>query len=166
MSNTQVLRPLTHKCRMVDQPKRADLMWTQSDFLALCEHMLNGNELHHFLIGWRHASTGKVRFAKARHKRADKRANWAWNTITGRGKSKTTIGFYPSNSQQMSTWAAIDFDAHDGNWERARRLSKATFDLLSNHPNIYLVLCTSGGGGFHPFILCAMCSQLGSGFFC
>jgi hypothetical protein len=97
--------------------------------------------------------TGEARFAKAPYcNRADKRASWAWDTIIGKAKTKTSIGFYPSNENQMTRWGAIDFDAHNGEYERARTLSLAAFQLLLKHPQLYLVLCTSGGGGFHLFI--------------
>jgi hypothetical protein len=52
----------------------------------------------------------------------------------------------------MTRWGAMDFDTHDGDHERARRLSLSAFQVLLNHRQLYLVLCASGGGGFHLFI--------------
>ena len=46
----------------------------------------------------------------------------------------------------------MDFDAHDGNHERARKLSLDAFTVLLGHPQLFLVLCNSGGSGFHLFI--------------
>ncbi len=145
------LPSLANSFCLVGQAKRADLVWTRSGFLALCEHMLNGNPLTHFLAAWEDSKTGRCRFGKPNRARADKRAGWAWDTITGKAKTKTSLGFYPSNENKMTCWGAIDFDAHYGEHERARRWSLAAFQLLLTHPQLYLVLCTSGGGGFHLF---------------
>jgi hypothetical protein len=146
------LPSLANKCYIVGQARRADVVWSRADFLAICEHMLNGNSLSHFLAAWEDSETGEARFAKAYRARADKRASWAWATITTKTKVGTSIGFYPSNNDGMTRWGAIDFDAHDGAHERARKWSLAAFQLLLSHPELYLVLCTSGGGGFHLFI--------------
>ena len=113
--------------------------------------MLNGNPLTHFLAAWRDRTTGCARFAKAARARADKRAKWAWSSISGKSEAKTSIGFYPSNGDGESRWAAIDFDAHDGEKERARQWSLRAFELLLQHPQLYLVLCASGNG-YHLFI--------------
>jgi hypothetical protein len=147
------LPSLANSCYLVGQAKRADLVWSRGDFLALCEHMLNGNQSDHFLSAWVDSQTARACFCKALpYKRADKRASWSWDTITEKAKVKTSIGFYPLNREGLTRWAAIDFDAHNGEFERARRWSLGAFSLLLTHPNLYLVLCTSGGGGFHLFI--------------
>jgi hypothetical protein len=147
------LPPLADHCYLVGRGQRADVVWSEGDFLTLCEHMLNGNPLNHFLAAWNDKQTGEAQFAKAPQLvRADKRATWAWATITGKSKAKTSMGFYPSNAEGRSRWAAIDFDAHNGEHERARRWSLNAFSLLLRQPQLYLVLCTSGGGGFHLFI--------------
>jgi hypothetical protein len=146
------LPSLANQCYLVGQGKRADLVWSRGDFYALCEHMLNGNSLDHFLAAWVDSATGQPRFAKAGHRRADKRAGWVWDSITEKAKLNTSMGFYPSNRRGMTRWGAIDFDAHQGEHERARNWSLAAFQLLLKHPQLYLVLCSSGGGGFHLFI--------------
>jgi hypothetical protein len=145
------LPTLANKCYIVGEAKRADVIWSEGDFLALCEHMLNGNPLTHFLAAWTDKESGCARFAKAKRSRADKRANWAWATITGKAKAKTAIGFYPSNAESKSRWAAIDFDAHNGEREQARKRSLEAFSLLLQHPQLFLVLCASGNG-YHLFI--------------
>src|SRR5438128_3625063 len=145
------LPTFVHHSFIVGQGKRADVIWSEGDFLALCEHMLNGNPLTHFLAAWTDKESGCARFAKAKRSRADKRANWAWATITGKAKAKTAIGFYPSNAESKSRWAAIDFDAHNGEHEQARRRSLEAFSLLLQHPQLFLVLCASGNG-YHLFI--------------
>src|SRR5262245_37588144 len=119
----------------VAEAKRADLIWSEGDFLALCEHMLNENPPNHFLRVWIDKASGQPRFAKAPvRSRADKHAGWTWNTITGKANVQTSIGFYPSNAEGKSRWAAIDFDAHNGEQEQARKWSLEAFSFLLQHP--------------------------------
>jgi hypothetical protein len=151
LSNTARLPTLANNCYIVGQAKRADVIWSESDFLALCEHMLNGNPLTHFLAAWTDKENGQARFAKATRGRADKRASWAWASITEKAGVKTAIGFYPSNAEGRSRWSAIDFDAHNGEREQARKWSLDAFSILLEHPQLYLVLCASGNG-YHLFI--------------
>jgi hypothetical protein len=65
---------------------------------------------------------------------------------------KASIGFYPRNAQGRSRWAAMDFDAHDDEKERARNFAIKAFAALFKHPELFLVLCTSGSGGWHLFV--------------
>jgi len=152
LSNTARLPTLANNCYIVGEAKRADVIWSEGDFKALCEHMLNENPLSHFLNVWIDAK-GQARFTKAPllH-RADRRASWAWSTITGKAKRQTGIGFYPSNPEGRSRWAALDFDAHNGEHEQARKWSLEAFSLLLQNPQLHLILCTSGNG-FHLFII-------------
>ena len=146
------LPTLSNHCFIVGEAKRADVIWSEADFLALCNYMLNENPTDHFLTAWIDKATGQARFAKAPVRcRADKRASWAWATITGKAKAKTAIGFYPSNPEKKSRWAAIDFDAHNGEHEQARKRSLEAFSLLLQQPQLHLILCASGNG-YHLFI--------------
>jgi hypothetical protein len=145
------LPTLANNCYLVGQARRADVVWSEADYMALCEHMLNGNPLTHFLVAWTDKENGRARFAKATKCRADKRAAWAWASITEKVKVRTAIGFYPSNAEGKSRWAAIDFDNHNGEGEKARKWSLQAFSLLLHHPQLYLVLCASGNG-YHLFI--------------
>src|SRR6266851_1057010 len=78
---------LANRCYIVGQGQRMDVVWSRAEFMAICEHMLNGNQLEHFLTAWADARTGVARFAKARYrKRADKHASWAWDTVTAKAK--------------------------------------------------------------------------------
>jgi hypothetical protein len=150
------LRPrlptLANHCFIVGEAKRADVIWSEGDFLALCEHMLNENPPNHFLTAWIDQASGQARFAKADIRcRADKRASWAYATITGKAKAPTSIGFYPTNAESRSRWGAIDFDAHNGEHEQARKRSLEAFSLLLQQPQLHLILCASGNG-YHLFI--------------
>jgi hypothetical protein len=138
---------------LVGEAKRADVIWSEGDFKALFEHMLNENPLSHFLNVWVDAN-GQARFTRnlSTARRADRHTSWAWDTITGRAKTPTSIGFYPTNPDGQSRWAALDFDAHNGEHQQARKWSLDAFKLLLNQPQLYLTLCTSGNG-FHLFII-------------
>jgi hypothetical protein len=37
---------------IVGEAKRADVIWSEGHFIALCEHMLNKNSANHFLTAW------------------------------------------------------------------------------------------------------------------
>jgi len=152
LSNAAGLPTLANNCYIVGEAKRADVIWSEGDFKALCEHMLNENPLSHFLNVWIDGSR-KARFTKAPPSaRADRRTSLAWATITRMAKGQTGIGFYPSNAEQKSRWAAIDFDAHNGEQEQARKWSLQAFSLLLQNPQLHLILCASGNG-FHLFII-------------
>ena len=152
LSDAGRLPTLANQCFIVGGAKRADVIWSEGDFKALCEHMLNDNPPDYFLSAWIDKASAQPRFAKAqRWSRADKRASWAWATITGKAKVQTAVGFYPSNAEQKSRWAAIDFDAHNGEHEQARKRALEAFSLLLQQPQLYLILCASGNG-YHLFI--------------
>jgi hypothetical protein len=145
------LPTLATNCVLVGHAQKADIVWSKTDFVALCEIMRNGNDPHFFLIPYQ-KEDGSAHFAKAKKARADKYASWAWDTVTGKAKRRASIGFYPRNRDGKSCWAAMDFDAHDDDGERARKLVFAAFALLVRHPQLFVVLATSGSGGWHLFV--------------
>jgi TOTE conflict system primase-like protein len=113
--------------------------------------MGNGNPPSHFLIVWRD-DNGNARYAKAkRHKRADVQASWTWDTIIGQAKQKTSMGLYPKNQANQSSWAALDFDAHSGSDEVARDWAIKAFSLLREYQDRY-VLISASGRGYHVFV--------------
>jgi hypothetical protein len=133
-----------------DLPCSIDTLLTKEEFLALTEHMGNGNPLSHFLVVWRD-DDGNARYAKAKpRKRADVQASWTWDTIIGQAKRKTSMGLYPKNQANQSTWAALDFDAHSGNDEVARDWAIKAFSLLREYEDRYVLLSASGRG-YHVF---------------
>jgi hypothetical protein len=135
---------------LVGEGQPADRVWTREQFVLLCNLMLNDNPGHEFLHVYSD-SRGCARFVKAKSARADRRTTWAWDTITGRAKHKVSIGFYPWNHRGESCWAAMDFDAHDGDGARARALAAAALQALRKYPEFYLILATSGSQGWHLF---------------
>jgi hypothetical protein len=138
---------------IVGEGDRADVIWSEGDFLALCEHMLNENPPDHFLAVWIDKD-GKPQWAKAHPRaRADKRAGWAWDTITEKAKAQTSIGFYPTNDKKESRWGAIDFDAHNGEHDRARKWSVEAFRFLQQQPQQPYLILSASGNGYHLHII-------------
>jgi hypothetical protein len=136
---------------LIGEGSRADRIWTRDQFKHVCEVMLNGNSANEFLHVYLDPN-GSPRFVKAKSPDVEKRITWAWDTITGRAKHQVAIGFYPWNPQGQSRWAAMDLDAHDGNAARAKGLAVAALQTLHRHPELYLVLTTSGSEGWHLFV--------------
>jgi hypothetical protein len=135
-------------------PVRIDTVLTKDEFLTLVRHMLNGNPLSHFLVIHRD-DKGDSRFSKAHpNKRVDTHAAWAWDTITDKAKIKTSLGLYPKNEQNESTWGALDFDAHSGGAEMETQKERAirAFTLLLEYRDRHLILSASGRG-YHVFVL-------------
>jgi hypothetical protein len=128
-----------------------DKILTKEEFLMLAQHMGNGNPACHFLTAWRD-DDGNARYAKAKpQKRADVQASWTWDTIIGQAKRRTSMGLYPKNQDNHSTWAAIDFDAHSGGDNAARDWATEAFTLLREYQDRYVLLSASGRGS-HVFI--------------
>jgi hypothetical protein len=63
------------------------------------------------------------------------------------------MGLYPKNKDNESTWAALDFDAHDhAQRDVAEGRAVRAFTLLLEYRDRYLILSASGRG-YHVFIL-------------
>jgi TOTE conflict system, Archaeo-Eukaryotic Primase domain len=134
-------------------PVRIDALLTKAQFVSLVRHMMNDNPVSHFLTVWRDEDGG-ARFAKAKpHRDAKTHAGWTYDTITERAKRKTSMGLYPQNQNNESTWAALDFDAHDPTQrDVAEGRAIRAFTLLLEYRDRYLILSASGRG-YHVFIL-------------
>jgi hypothetical protein len=132
-------------------PVTIDALLTKEEFVSLIEHMANGNPVSHFLTIWRD-DDGGARYAKARpHKRLQPQAGWTWDSLIGKSKRKSSIGLYPKNQDNQSTWGALDFDAHSGDDDLAKNRSIRAFSLLLEYRDRYLLLSASGRG-YHVFI--------------
>jgi hypothetical protein len=149
------LPTLLTDCVLVGHAKKADVIFTPHQWFAMCAHMMNENPENFFLMPYRDKD-GKARFAKSYRVDWEKRANWAWDTIRGKAKSPASIGFYPTNGERQTRWAAMDFDSHDDHHLRAREFSHKAFTYLIREPQFFVALTTSAGdpihSGWHLFI--------------
>jgi hypothetical protein len=152
------LPTLLTDCVLVGHAKRADIVFTPRQWFAMCTHMMNENPQNFFLMPYQD-KTGEPSFAKAYKARANDRIQWAWDTITCKAKSPASIGFYPTNAQHQSRWAAMDFDIHDDDKMRARDFALKAFAILYRQPQLFVALTTSAGepehSGWHLFIFTA-----------
>ena len=153
LSENVVTEPLLPAKVVRQSPVRIDTLLTKAQFVSLVRHMLNGNPVSHFLTVWRDEN-GEARFAKAKPNRdAETHAGWTYDTITEKAKRKTSMGLYPKNKDNESTWAALDFDAHDPTQrDVAEHRAVRAFTLLLEYRDRYLILSASGRG-YHVFIL-------------
>ena len=130
------------------QPKRADALWTRKEWTALCEHLHNGNGTNHFVMGFRD-NDGCKKYVRSKKLRVDRAISWSWQSISGTPNSRLAFVPYSTNDRQQSRWGGMDFDAHNGESDRARQLSFAAFRVLLNAPGLAVILETSGSGGWH-----------------
>jgi hypothetical protein len=149
------LPTLLTDCVLVGHARKADVVFTSRQFFAICAHMLNENPANFFLMPYQDKES-QPQYAKAFKANVTKRVAWAWDTITGKAQSPASIAFYPTNADRKSRWAAIDFDAHDGNAARARDFALKAFAILYQQPQLFVCLATSAGdaehSGFHLFL--------------
>ena len=138
-----------------EPPVRLDALMSKQQFRALVRHMLNENPDSHFLVVHRDESDkdAPARFHKASPRRnVTAHADWSYDTVTGAAKVKTGLGLYPKNKEGKSTWAAIDFDAHNGTGhEIAEARAIRAFTLLFEYRDRSVILSASGRG-YHVFI--------------
>ena len=131
------------------QPQRADAVWTRSELTALYDHLHNGNGTTHFVMGFRDKD-GCKKYVRSKNLRVDRAISWALQSITTPPKlRKLAFVPYSTNDQQQSRWGGMDFDAHNGESDRARELGFAAFRVLLNAPGLAVILETSGSGGWH-----------------
>jgi len=153
--------PKSRKRAAPPRERVRDLSRRREDRRGLDEVALRRNLLAHaqrqrstFFLERVAGFTRQRAFAKNKSARADARAEWAWNSITGRAKQPVGIGFYPTNMQGETRWGAFDFDAHGNDTEEAEKTQQralAAFHLLSRHTQLRLLLGTSGSHGWHLF---------------
>jgi hypothetical protein len=140
---------------IVGHARKADVVFTPRQWFALGVHMMNENPANFFLMPYRDKN-GQPKYAKAFRADAEKRMQWAWDTITGKAKAPASIAFYPTNTEQKTRWGGMDFDAHDGNFTRAHDLALKAFTVLYRQPQLFVCLATSAGdaerSGFHLFV--------------
>jgi len=104
------------------QAKRADAIWTRGEWTALCEHLHNGNGTTHFVMGFRDRDDCK-KYVRSKKLAVNRAISWSWQSITTSQKPrKLAFVPYSTNERQQSRWGGMDFDAHNGESERAREL--------------------------------------------
>lgn len=152
------LPALPTDCVLIGHAEKADVVFTFQQWFAMCAHMMNENPQNFFLMPYQDKD-GKAKFAKAYNAKADERIAWAWDTITGKAKLPASVGFYPTNGQRQSRWAAMDFDSHDDDHMRARDSAHKAFAVFIREPHFFVALTTSAGdpvhSGWHLFIFTA-----------
>lgn len=131
------------------QPKRADAVYSQIEWTALCEHLHNENDSTHFVMGFRNKD-GCKNYVRSKKLPVGRAISWSWGSIAGSPKSRLAFVPYSVNAQQQSRWGGMDFDAHQPDQaDRARELAFAAFRVLLNTPGFAVILETSGSGGWH-----------------
>jgi hypothetical protein len=131
------------------QPKRADAVYSQVEWTALCEHLHNDNGTTHFVMGFRNKD-GCKKYVRSKKLPVGRAISWSWGSIAGSPKSRLAFVPYSVNIQQQSHWGGMDFDAHQpGQADRARELALAAFRVLLNTSGLAVILETSGSGGWH-----------------
>ena len=132
------------------QGKRALEIWTVQDLGRLWQHLQNGNGTFDWVMGFRDKATGAKKYVRSKRVPVDRGISWALATVQGRKTPDKSLAFVPysTNAEQMSRWGGFDFDAHDGDAERARRLAFGAFQRLLNCESA-TILESSGSGGWH-----------------
>jgi hypothetical protein len=149
---------------LLAQGRRADLVWTRSEYMRLLRHLHNGNPETHFYHGWwttrDHETKEEIpRTWKAIwSKRAmmNRKAEEAWDTICGRRDGQeVTIGFPAMNKDtKESFWGGMDWDGRTPEAAaQAREWAFRAFALCRKYEDFFLILETSGSGGWHLYIL-------------
>src|SRR5262245_49603923 len=91
-SSTHTPEPLLPAKVVRQAPVSIDTLLAKTQFVLLVNHMMNSNQVSHFLTVWRDRD-GVPRFAKAKPSRnAETHARWTYDTITGSAKRKTSMG--------------------------------------------------------------------------
>jgi hypothetical protein len=119
------------------QGRTANIEWTRSEWTSICEHLNNENGDCRFVMGFR--KHGLKQYVRSRHVPMKRAISWAWSSICGNTKTPMAFAPYSSNNRKQSRWGALDFDAHDGEHERARSFAFAAFRELLNY-DFFVVL--------------------------
>ena len=149
----------------VSEPSLSDI-YSKEDIFRLWNHQSNGNGDGRYVLGY----TKNAGFYREKHKLERKGISpaslpFSVERLCGRmhesyrsalGKSKPTeakaIAHYPTGLDGKTTWIACDFDAHQGEWDRAERFADAALNSSYNLvrafdlPEIYRVSEHTGGG--------------------
>jgi hypothetical protein len=133
------------------QSKTADMVWTKSEWKALCAFLHNGNPANRFVMAWR--KDGLKHYAKSSKIQSHRAIDWAWRTITSETAPQKRLAFVPysQNPNGLSRWGCLDFDAHDHEHNRAKKYAYAAFRILVN-TGLFTIL-ESSGEGWHVWVI-------------
>lgn len=147
-------------------------IYSREDILRLWDHQSNGNGDGRYVLCF----TKDSGFYREKHKLERKGISpaslpFSVERLRGRmresyrsalGKSKPTeakaIAHYPTGLDGKTTWIACDFDAHQGEWDRAERFVDAALASSFNLPRAFTLpdtfrISEQTGGGFRLTIL-------------
>lgn len=157
------------------QPRKVHAVWRRDEWHRLIFHLHNNNDERRFVLGFSDAKG--AHYVRSKSKTVRQAVPWAWDSITGRAKSCVAVVPYSTNERGESRWGALDFDAHDGDANRALTFAFAAFRVLLAHRALFLILESSGsGGGWHVWaitrdfapveewtrLLSGICAQIGA----
>ncbi len=136
---------------VAEGPGRSALeIWAVRDLERLWKHLHNDNGPFDYVMEFRDKATGAKQYKRSRKVPVGRAISWARATVQGRKTPDKSLAFVPysTNAQQMSRWGGFDFDAHDGDAGRARRLAFDAFRHLLDCESA-TILESSGSGGWH-----------------
>lgn len=82
------------------QVKPANEVWTFAEWKALGLHLHNLNGETRFVMGFR--KDGEKQYVKSKRVEVSKIIPWAWDSISGRAKSKVAFVPYSQNDERKS----------------------------------------------------------------
>jgi hypothetical protein len=121
----------------------ADVEWTRAEWTGICEHLHNQNNDFRFVMGFE--KYGCKQYVRSKNVKVSQAIKWAWDSIGGKAKTRMAFVPYSMNNRKQSRWGALDFDAHDGEHERARSFAFAAFQELMTS-DLFVILEMSGAG--------------------
>ena len=132
---------------LTTQARTADLVWPRSEWEALARFLHNDNPTTQFVMAWR--KEGRRHYCKSQKVAVERAISWAWGTITDEiaTDKRTTFVPYSQNSEGLSRWGCLDFDAHDGDYKRTQQFAFAAWQFFLNSDLTIIIEAT--GGGWH-----------------
>lgn len=129
-------------------------LWSKDNLARLYTHLHNGNAPLHWVMGFRDKASGTKTYKRTKQIPLERGISWAIASVAGRKRGAEALAFVPysTNDRQESRWGGFDFDAHDGNAERARRFAFAAVARL-RACGLALILESSGSGGWHVWVI-------------
>ena len=141
---------------LLGKPRTLLELLTENAAAVLFNHMRNGNGCLEFGMSFRR-DDGTTVYAKSATKRADQIISWSIATMCGRSKTGREMSFVPyaTNQHRCSRWAAMDFDAHNGEVRRAYTFARDAYRYFqcTKPTAVVIFLEHTGTGGWHLWLL-------------